>query len=158
MVEPGKRSDRSRFAHRALQQHRCPQQQSQQQASTQVAAAGRSHRRSSKQQPAAASTAASSKQQHYHSTYFPTTRSHRQSRAVISNCCSSGSISRSYCTIYKHACSNQPTCKVILYTTKQMPDAISRIMQIIAITNIPPATERPPSLRESSGGRQSTRF
>ena len=39
---------------------------------------------------------------------------------------------------------------------KPTADMMSEIMTMVAITNIPPATERPTGVRESKGGRQST--
>ena len=46
------------------------------------------------------------------------------------------------------------TCNTIHYRT--IADTMSEIMGLVAITNIPPATERPTGVRESRGGRQST--
>ena len=39
---------------------------------------------------------------------------------------------------------------------KPTADMMSEMMDMVAITNIPPATERPTGVRESKGGRQST--
>ena len=40
--------------------------------------------------------------------------------------------------------------------TNLQPNTMSEIMTMVAITNIPPATERPTGVRESKGGRRST--
>ena len=48
------------------------------------------------------------------------------------------------------------SCKILYITYNSIADAMSEMMCIMAIINIPPATERPQGMRESKGGWQST--
>ena len=100
--------------------------------------------------------------QHCHSThYFPThltrdaTRPGRTKCAIHAKMQKQGGRSGSSSATADH-CNLPTTYTICTMVYKPTADMMSEMMDIMELTNTPPATERPSGVRESKGGRRST--